>query len=269
MRSQLLTSLVLGAVFAGLGGWLLVGASSPAGNASPPSERAQIQNPASTRLLSGPFTLAVSWQPAFCETAPEKPECRSQNDTRFDASNFTLHGLWPDPAGRTYCGVSGAEKAVDKSGRWSKLPALDISPRLSQALEIMMPGTQSGLERHEWIKHGTCSGGSEQDYYAASLALLTRLNDSEVRDLFARSVGQRITAEQVRLAFDRAFGAGAGQRVTLECERLNGRTLVSELRISLVGDIAPSPEMNTLLLRAKTRHRGCPAGEVDRVGIGR
>ncbi len=38
----------------------------------PPS--AQAEEP----LLSGDFVLALSWQPAFCETHESKPECRSQ-----------------------------------------------------------------------------------------------------------------------------------------------------------------------------------------------
>src|SRR3546814_1497468 len=41
------------------------------------------------------FVLAVSWQPAFCETRPAKPECVTQDEDRFDASHFALHGLWP------------------------------------------------------------------------------------------------------------------------------------------------------------------------------
>jgi len=48
------------------------------------------------------YVLAVSWQPAFCETRPRLPECRSQTADRFDATNFTLHGLWPRPRSRAY-----------------------------------------------------------------------------------------------------------------------------------------------------------------------
>ena len=43
------------------------------------------------------YVLAVSWQPAFCEGHADKPECASQTEARFDASNLTLHGLWPQP----------------------------------------------------------------------------------------------------------------------------------------------------------------------------
>jgi ribonuclease T2 len=44
------------------------------------------------QIAAGPaeHVLAVSWQPAFCETRPRLPECRSQTADRFDASNFRI-----------------------------------------------------------------------------------------------------------------------------------------------------------------------------------
>ena len=39
------------------------------------------------------YALAISWQPAFCETLPRRRECREQTHDRFDASHFFLHGL--------------------------------------------------------------------------------------------------------------------------------------------------------------------------------
>src|SRR5438552_1569673 len=43
------------------------------------------------------YVFALSWQSAFCETKSNKTECRAQNPNEFDATNFTLHGLWPQP----------------------------------------------------------------------------------------------------------------------------------------------------------------------------
>src|SRR3546814_10932851 len=61
------------------------------------------------------FVLAVSWQPAFCETRPAKPECVTQDEDRFDASHFALHGLWPQPRGNVYCGVEPGLRASASS----------------------------------------------------------------------------------------------------------------------------------------------------------
>lgn len=76
-----------------------------------------------------------------------------------------------------------------------------------------MPGTQSFLDRHEWIKHGTCYSGSDADaYFREAVSLIDEVNRSAVQALVAANVGQEITASAVRHAFDVAFGAGAGDR---------------------------------------------------------
>ena len=46
------------------------------------------------------YVFAASWQPSFCETRPNKPECKNLTDERFDATAFSIHGLWPRPQ---YC----------------------------------------------------------------------------------------------------------------------------------------------------------------------
>lgn len=221
----------------------------------------------SSEVMRGTFTLAASWQSAFCETAPRRPECQSQTDAREDAFRFSLHGLWPEPRGNEYCNVPGEIATSDRNGRWSDLPAVEISGGVWSDLEVIMPGTQSLLHRHEWIKHGTCAEVSPNEYYAGSVRLINALNASEVGTLFANNIGRALSADQIRSAFDRAFGRGAGARVTIECEREGGRTMIGELRISLVGEIGPVVDLGALILAAETRSRGCPAGEVDRAGI--
>ena len=55
--------------------------------------------------------LAIGWQAAFCETRPSKRECaNARPNDRFDATHFTLHGLWPQPRRRAYCGVDEAHR---------------------------------------------------------------------------------------------------------------------------------------------------------------
>src|SRR6266536_5805604 len=44
--------------------------------------------------------LALSWQPSFCETHSSKPECAAETAASFEATHFTLHGLWPQPRSR-------------------------------------------------------------------------------------------------------------------------------------------------------------------------
>lgn len=210
--------------------------------------------------------LAISWQPAFCETRPNKPECQSQTENRFDASHFTLHGLWPQPRGVEYCGVSEADKNTDKNGSWDDLDPVELGAATKTALDEAMPGTQSALERHEWIKHGTCYRTDSDEYFADSLAVLGAINASAVRELFAGAIGETLTQSAIRGAFDSAFGAGSGERVRIACKNDGNRRIVTELTIGLIGEITPTPDMGALLAAARSTNGGCDQGIVDAVG---
>ena len=214
------------------------------------------------------FVLALSWQPAFCEVAARRPECASQDESRFDADHFALHGLWPQSAYRSYCNVPQADVAQDKSGHWRKLPMAALSPDLRAELDVAMPGTRSGLERHEWLKHGTCiTGATPQSYYAASLAILKAVNASPVRNLFADHVGKEVSGAEIRKAFDTAFGAGAGGRVRIACRRDGERRLISEITLGLSGELGATPDIAAMIAAAPVTKPGCPGGIVDATGL--
>jgi ribonuclease T2 len=130
-----------------------------------------------------------------------------------------------------------------------------------------MPGTQSFLERHEWIKHGTCYNGEPAEkYYVDSLLLMDQLNVTAVRTLFAAHIGQELTATAIRDAFDDAFGAGAGERVQVSCKHDNDRRLITELTIGLAGNLDERP-MAEAIFAAPPASAGCPSGIVDPVGF--
>lgn len=208
--------------------------------------------------------LAISWQPAFCEGQPNRSECRTQSRDRFDASHFTLHGLWPRDE---YCAVSRNDRFVDQDGDWFALPAPELSDDTAARLREAMPGTRSRLDRHEWIKHGTCYGEPADEYFADALAMLDAVNASAVRDLFASSIGRQLTQQQVRAAFDKSFGKGAGKRVRLACERDGNRRLITELTIGLTGRIDGPADFARLTLAARPTDGGCDSGIVDAVGL--
>lgn len=217
---------------------------------------------------AGRYLLAISWQPAFCETAPAKPECTSQDEDRFDASHFSLHGLWPQPSSLVYCGVDGSDIADDEAGRWRRLPMDRLPADLWARLQEVMPGTQSGLERHEWLKHGTCmAGATPRRYFAASLALIDAVNASPLRALFAENVGRTVSYDQARRAFEAGFGRGAGDRLRISCVRDSGRRLIRELTIGLEGVIGDNPDIAVLVAAAPAVEPGCPAGIVDPAGL--
>ncbi len=192
--------------------------------------------------------LAISWQNAFCQTHQNRRECRNVKPSSFSASHFTLHGLWPQPRSKVNC--KGTHKVY-------------LPKPLYQELLQVQPAARSGLHKHEWKKHGTCYGKSPEAYFEDSIALLKQVNDSAVRDLFVRNVGRKLTSEQVRFAFDRAFGKGSGRKVKMVCDR----GLITELWINLKGKITPKTDLSELLKKAPIAKGGCRQGKVDAVGF--
>lgn len=213
------------------------------------------------------FILAASWQPAFCQTNQRKAECASQTKDRYDATNFSLHGLWP--MRKDYCGVSDDLRAADRDGSWSELPEVMLSQSAKSALDKAMPGTQSGLERHEWLKHGTCTGMSADAYFGTAVRLLDELNASAVRDLFAANIGRTLTAQQIKAAVDKSFGAGASDRVKMSCRRAGNGRVISELTIGLSEDATTDAQANLkdLIQGAGRTEFGCNEGIVDAAGF--
>lgn len=224
--------------------------------------------PAPQRTYRGTqYILAVNWQPAFCETAPRARECRDQRPNSFEATNFALHGLWPQGRDAEYCDVTNRDRIASQDGRWRDLPPLDLTIAQRRDLEIVMPGSQSGLDRHEWVKHGSCYEGGQREYYGDSLDLMLALNASEVTELFASNIGKRITLAEVRAAFDASFGPGAGERVSMSCVHDGNRILISELRIALTGEITGPDDFGALMLAAEPIQSQCRSGQVDAVGL--
>ena len=228
---------------------------------------APTHTPGGGQAHGGDAVFAVSWQPAFCETKPSKPECTSMTPDRFDATHLTLHGLWPQPQGNEYCGVSAEEKHLDQAKQWDQLDAVDLTATTRDLLARVMPGTQSHLERHEWTRHGSCAGTSAEHYFRAAAALVVALDESSVQEFLSSRVGSDVQTNQIRGAFDQAFGGDAGSRVQFFCAKDGDRTLLTEMRINVRGTIDETSNLGALILAAPTQPRGCAHGVIDTVGL--
>jgi ribonuclease T2 len=114
--------------------------------------------PASARGTAGDFdfwVLSLSWSPSWCEA--EGDARRAAECARPFA--FTLHGLWPQYA----------------RGYPSDCPSAAREPS-RRAVDAMLPLMPSvGLIRHEWQKHGTCSGLDGDAYLRQAAGLFARI----------------------------------------------------------------------------------------------
>jgi ribonuclease T2 len=225
----------------------------------------QAVTPASAATAGGQratHVLALGWEPAFCTHHEDKAECAAETGQSFDATHLSLHGLWPQPRGKSYCNVDGSLVAADKRHDWASLPEPQLGDATKTRLAAAMPGVQSGLERHEWIEHGTCYGGSADAYFNRAADLTEQVNGSAVRDVFAGNVGKTLSADSIAAAFDKDFGSGAGKRVTVSCEGRGPNRAISEMVISLAGDVTGSAPIKDLILAAQPVSPGCPSGLV-------
>jgi ribonuclease T2 len=229
------------------------------------------------------FVLAASWQPAFCATGAgqNKTECQTQTANRPDATQFSIHGLWPDDLDDKqifpcYCDRGspigcGPSQARDTS--------IALSEEVLAELTVLMPGVQSDLHLHEWPKHGSCyeddktgedNGASPDEYFREAMSVLKQLNASPVRALFANNLGEDLTRQQVEAAFDEAFGEGAGDRVVIRCSGPGNNRIITELWIGLKGDIGDPADLAGLIQAAPTTdvsstQTSCAGGKVVEV----
>jgi ribonuclease T2 len=87
------------------------------------------------------YLMNLSWSPEFCSIHGTSPECKAR-------PGFILHGLWTQNNDGTYPVFCSEEPAPANLAQ-----NLDVTPDLS-------------LLKHEWDKHGTCSGVGPQRFFA-------------------------------------------------------------------------------------------------------
>lgn len=226
-----------------------------------------VENPLQTTKSTAKtkIVLGVSWMPGFCEKKSKTPECARQTASSVDARQFSLSGLWR--VRKTYCGVETGLRDQDKKKDWLSMPELSLAEDVKLELAKAMPGVASGYDRHQWVKYGTCSGMVADEYYGRALKMLAVLNESEVRKLFEDNLGGTIREEEVKAAFDAAFGAGAGNRVKMRCSKDGDRRVITGLTIGLGEVEGEDDDLTTLIAAAKETKFGCVEGVVDEAGL--
>ncbi len=95
------------------------------------------------------YVLALSWSPGFCELDGGRERNREQCGEGANL-RFVVHGLWPQ-------NERGFPSDCGPAGRTPSRIAMEQAQGLFPS---------EGLARHQWRKHGTCSGSSPSDYFA-------------------------------------------------------------------------------------------------------
>lgn len=156
------------------------------------------------------YVFAYSWTPEYCYGKTNFPGCIKPQE--FWGTSFTMHGLWPQYSAGGYphdCSTESFDRSIprkvgwdDMTQYWPDVEYVEFSPKYDSFWE------------HEWTKHGTCSGLSQQDYFQSTINLIKSFGTPKS---VTEAVGGEIAADQLRDDF------GGPSYVALQCD--NGEYL--------------------------------------------
>lgn len=171
------------------------------------------------------YVLSLSWSPSYCEAEGE--EANRQQCSAGRPYAFVVHGLWPQ-----------YERGFPENCRTNEP---DVENATLRGLYDLMPS--AGLIRHQWRKHGSCSGLDQDDYFAVLRAAREAVSiPQEFRRLQAY---RTLDPDDAEAAFLKANPALRRNAVAVTCDR----RYLREVRICLTRDL---------------KFRACP--EIDRRG---
>lgn len=177
------------------------------------------------------YVLALSWSPSFCTA--EGADANPQQCDGGKPYAFIVHGLWPQWE-RGYPENCPTERR-------------DVASATMRGLYDLMPS--DALIRHQWRKHGSCSGLDQENYFATLRKARERV---QIPAPFRRLDAARTVAPaEVENAFLRANPGLPADGVAVLCDK----RLFREVRICLTKSLAfrACPEVD---------RRACRAGNV-------
>jgi len=186
-------------------------------------DSAAAQSPASPPVVPSDadfdfYVLTLSWSPTHCSSdagggRDDDLQCRSGRPF-----GFVLHGLWPqhEKGWPEFCQTNAPRRLKDSVMR----EALALSP-------------SEKLLQHEWEKHGTCSGLSQEDYFAAAKLAVESLRVPKAYKQPAQPLVT--TANAVRRAFLDANPMLSASDILVTCRRNE----IGEVRVCLDKELRP------------------------------
>src|SRR6185437_12111708 len=158
------------------------------------------------------YLLTLSWSPTYCLIHPnDHSECARKG------YGFVLHGLWPQ---------------IDAGG-YPENCVLDtsLSPAAAALGRTVYPSPS--LMRHEWERHGTCSGLDALEYFRKADHALASVRIPS--NLAAPATAATMTSAQITAEFRAANPGMAENSLTVACSCGE----LSEVRLCLSRDLKP------------------------------
>lgn len=159
------------------------------------------------------WVLSLSWSPGYCASEGERANA-DQCEAR-PAYGFLVHGLWPQ-----------FERGYPREcpTRHSR----DVPRQITRANSDLFPS--AGLARHQWRAHGTCSGLSQEEYFAATRHAFAAITiPPEFRALKQR---RDVSPDAVEAAFIAANPGLKAEGLAVTCDR----RFLRDVRICMTRD---------------------------------
>ncbi|WP_367607552.1 ribonuclease T [Legionella sp. W05-934-2] len=204
------------------------------------------------------YMLALSWQPAFCETygyERGKAECYKLTKKSYTATHLALHGLWPN---QTACGIDYGYCQAEKQKNHCDYPPIHFTDLVAKELAQVMPSYSEGscLERHEWNRHGSCQLLDQNDYFDTASQLAKLFDKTGFGELLRKYNGGYVPLESLKQAFIKDFGEKAIDKLYLGCQQ----GMLVDVWISLPANVSLSMKATDMINQAPNvnRNNNCP-----------
>ncbi|KAL0408698.1 UNVERIFIED_CONTAM: Ribonuclease 1 [Sesamum radiatum] len=154
------------------------------------------------------FYFVQQWPGSYCDS---KRSC-CYPKTGKPASDFSIHGLWPNYNDGSYPSNCESENQFDPS------KISDLSRRMQTDWPSLECPSSDSLSfwAHEWDKHGTCSQSvlDQHDYFATALNLKQQLNLLQILgDAGIEPNGEAYSLSSIK----DAIKGGSGYEAWIEC----------------------------------------------------
>ncbi|XP_027098157.1 extracellular ribonuclease LE-like isoform X1 [Coffea arabica] len=154
------------------------------------------------------FYFVQQWPGSYCDS---KQGCCYPR-TGKPASDFSIHGLWPNYDDGSY------PSNCDPEAQFNPSQISDLTSRMQKDWPSLSCPSSDGLSfwSHEWEKHGTCSESilDQHDYFASALLLKRQSNLLQIlKNAGIQPNGQYYSLEGIKAA----IRGGIGYTPYIEC----------------------------------------------------